>query len=44
VVARGEGFAVEQRVNLTLSVDHRIVSGKYAAECLGALVSKIENL
>jgi pyruvate dehydrogenase E2 component (dihydrolipoamide acetyltransferase) len=44
VVARGEGFAVEQRVNLTLSVDHRIVSGKYAAEFLGALVSKIENL
>lgn len=44
VVARGEGFAVEQRVNLTLSVDHRIVSGKYAADFLGALVTEIEKL
>jgi pyruvate dehydrogenase E2 component (dihydrolipoamide acetyltransferase) len=45
VVARGEtGFAVEQRVNLTLSVDHRIVNGKYAADFLGALVAELEHL
>ncbi len=44
VVARGEGFTVDQRVNLTLSVDHRVVSGKYAADFLGALVTEIEKL
>ena len=45
VVPRGEtSFAVEQRVNLTLSVDHRIVSGKYAADFLGAVVAEIEQL
>lgn len=44
VVARGEaGFAIEQRVNLTLSVDHRVVSGKYAANFLEALVTGIER-
>jgi pyruvate dehydrogenase E2 component (dihydrolipoamide acetyltransferase) len=45
VVPRSEnGFAIEQRVNLTLSVDHRVVSGKYAADFLGALVKEIEKL
>jgi pyruvate dehydrogenase E2 component (dihydrolipoamide acetyltransferase) len=45
VMPRGEaGFSVEQRVNLTLSVDHRVVSGKYAADFLSAVVAEIEHL
>jgi pyruvate dehydrogenase E2 component (dihydrolipoamide acetyltransferase) len=45
VVPRTEtSFAVEQRVNLTLSVDHRIVSGRYAADFLGAMVTEIEQV
>jgi pyruvate dehydrogenase E2 component (dihydrolipoamide acetyltransferase) len=45
VVAQGDtGFAVEQRVNLSLSVDHRVVSGRYAADFLGALVAAIEHI
>jgi pyruvate dehydrogenase E2 component (dihydrolipoamide acetyltransferase) len=36
-------FAVQQRVSLTLSVDHRIASGKYAAEFLGAIVQELER-
>jgi pyruvate dehydrogenase E2 component (dihydrolipoamide acetyltransferase) len=41
-VIDGQG-AVQQRVNLTLSVDHRIASGKYAAEFLGAIVQELER-
>lgn len=45
VVPRDESsFAVEPRVNLTLSVDHRVVSGRYAADFLGAVVTEIERL
>ena len=36
--------AVRNRVNLTLSADHRIVSGKYAARFLGAIVQELESL
>ena len=43
VVARGDTFAIEQRVALTLSVDHRVVNGKYAAEFLAAIVREIES-
>lgn len=43
VVPRGGGFAAEQRVNLTLAVDHRVVNGKYAAEFLAAIVRQIES-
>jgi len=35
---------VQNRVNLTLSVDHRVASGKYAAEFLGAIVRELECL
>ncbi len=37
-------IAVQQRVNLSLSVDHRVVSGKYAAEFLGEIVRELESL
>lgn len=43
VVPRGDGVAVEQRVALTLSVDHRVVSGRYAAEFLAAIVEALER-
>jgi pyruvate dehydrogenase E2 component (dihydrolipoamide acetyltransferase) len=36
--------AVQNRVNLTLSVDHRVASGKYAAEFLGMIVREIQTL
>jgi pyruvate dehydrogenase E2 component (dihydrolipoamide acetyltransferase) len=36
--------AIQNRVNLTLSVDHRVVSGKYAAGFLGAIVQELESL
>lgn len=35
---------IQQRVSLTLSVDHRVVSGKYAADFLGAIVQELERL
>jgi len=44
VPAPDGGFAVEKRVNLTLSVDHRVANGRYAADFLGAIVKEIENL
>ncbi len=37
-------FAIQHRVNLTLSVDHRVANGKYAADFLGAIVEELENL
>ena len=43
-VARADGsIAVEPRCTLTLSVDHRIASGKYAGDFLGAIVEEIEH-
>ena len=43
-VARDDGWiGVEQRCTLTLSVDHRIASGKYAGEFLAAIVKEIES-
>jgi pyruvate dehydrogenase E2 component (dihydrolipoamide acetyltransferase) len=40
-----DGKVVPQhRVSLTLSVDHRVVNGKYAAEFLGAIVQELETL
>jgi pyruvate dehydrogenase E2 component (dihydrolipoamide acetyltransferase) len=45
VVPRNETeLAIETRVNLTLSVDHRVVNGKYAADFLGAVVAEIEQV
>lgn len=43
VVPRGATVAVEPRVTLTLSVDHRVVSGRYAAEFLAAIVDALEK-
>jgi pyruvate dehydrogenase E2 component (dihydrolipoamide acetyltransferase) len=42
VVARDGRPVVEDRVALTLSVDHRVVNGKYAAGFLAAIVEEIE--
>jgi pyruvate dehydrogenase E2 component (dihydrolipoamide acetyltransferase) len=44
VVARDGRAAVQSRVTLTLSVDHRVVNGKYAAGFLGAIVEGLETL
>ena len=45
VIAVSENaFAIQHRANLTLSVDHRVVNGKYAADFLGAIVEELENL
>jgi pyruvate dehydrogenase E2 component (dihydrolipoamide acetyltransferase) len=45
VVAVVDGQAVVQnRVSLTLSVDHRVVNGRYAAEFLQAIVNELESL
>jgi pyruvate dehydrogenase E2 component (dihydrolipoamide acetyltransferase) len=44
-VAREDGrIEVEQRGTLTLSVDHRIASGRYAAAFLGAIVKELESI
>ena len=44
VVAAVQGMiAIQNRVNLTLSVDHRVASGKYAAEFLAAVVRELET-
>jgi pyruvate dehydrogenase E2 component (dihydrolipoamide acetyltransferase) len=41
VVQEGQ-VVVQNRVSLTLSVDHRIVNGKYAADFLNAIVREVE--
>ncbi|HVZ64589.1 MAG TPA: 2-oxo acid dehydrogenase subunit E2 [Lacunisphaera sp.] len=43
VVAGGQ-VVPQNRVSLTLSVDHRVVNGKYAADFLQAVVHEIETL
>jgi pyruvate dehydrogenase E2 component (dihydrolipoamide acetyltransferase) len=43
VVADGK-VVPQNRVSLTLSVDHRVVNGKYAAEFLQAIVDELESL
>jgi pyruvate dehydrogenase E2 component (dihydrolipoamide acetyltransferase) len=43
-VARDDGrVGVEPRVTLTLSVDHRVASGRYAGEFLGEIVRQLES-
>ncbi len=43
-VARSDGsVGVEPRCTLTLSVDHRVASGKYAGDFLAAIVAEIEQ-
>jgi pyruvate dehydrogenase E2 component (dihydrolipoamide acetyltransferase) len=44
-VARDDGqIGVEPRCSLTLSVDHRIASGKYAGDFLAAIVAELESM
>jgi pyruvate dehydrogenase E2 component (dihydrolipoamide acetyltransferase) len=44
-VALDDGrIGVEPRCTLTLSVDHRIASGKYAGDFLGAIVKELESM
>ncbi len=42
VVAEGQ-IVAQHRINLTLSVDHRVVNGKYAAGFLNAIVRELES-
>jgi pyruvate dehydrogenase E2 component (dihydrolipoamide acetyltransferase) len=42
VVVHEGNIVVQNRVSLTLSVDHRIVNGKYAADFLNAIVREFE--
>jgi len=45
ITAAGEAaFAVQHRANITLSVDHRVANGKYAADFLGTIVEELEKL
>ena len=44
IAVSASAFAIQHRANLTLSVDHRVVSGKYAADFFGAIVEELENL
>ncbi|MFO0906996.1 MAG: 2-oxo acid dehydrogenase subunit E2 [Isosphaeraceae bacterium] len=45
VVAVVDGqFVMQERVNLTLSVDHRVASGKHAAGFLKAVVKELETI
>jgi pyruvate dehydrogenase E2 component (dihydrolipoamide acetyltransferase) len=44
VIARDGQVAIQQRVTLTLSVDHRVTSGRYAADFLAALVREFESM
>ncbi len=43
VVAVDGQVIVQQRVNLTLSVDHRVVNGRYAADFLQCIVTELES-
>jgi pyruvate dehydrogenase E2 component (dihydrolipoamide acetyltransferase) len=40
----GDQLVIQQRVTLTLSVDHRIANGKYAAGFLSRIVKEIETM
>ncbi|MCC7452075.1 MAG: 2-oxo acid dehydrogenase subunit E2 [Anaerolineae bacterium] len=44
VVAQDTWIGVQKRVSLTLSVDHRIVNGKYAARFFNRIVTELESL
>ena len=44
VVAVNGTIAVQQRAQLTLAVDHRVVNGRYAGEFLGAIVQELEAM
>jgi pyruvate dehydrogenase E2 component (dihydrolipoamide acetyltransferase) len=42
-VVRERRIAIQDRVALTLSADHRVLNGKYAADFLGAIIREIES-
>jgi pyruvate dehydrogenase E2 component (dihydrolipoamide acetyltransferase) len=42
VVQNGQ-LAIQHRVALTLSADHRVINGKYAADFMGAIIREIES-
>jgi pyruvate dehydrogenase E2 component (dihydrolipoamide acetyltransferase) len=44
VVAVDGQITIQERVSMTLSVDHRIVNGRYAADFLADIVRELENL
>jgi pyruvate dehydrogenase E2 component (dihydrolipoamide acetyltransferase) len=44
VVPVDQNIVIQQRVHLTLSVDHRVANGKYAAKFLSKVVAEIESL
>jgi pyruvate dehydrogenase E2 component (dihydrolipoamide acetyltransferase) len=44
VVACDDEIVVQRRVSLVLSVDHRVVNGKYAADFLSAVVEELEKV
>ncbi len=43
-VAENGTVGIQNRVSLTLSVDHRVVNGRYAADFLGDIVQELEGL
>ncbi|MDB6126232.1 MAG: pdhC 1 [Verrucomicrobia bacterium] len=43
-VAEGGKIIAQHRVTVTLSADHRVVNGKYAADFLSEIVRELENL
>jgi pyruvate dehydrogenase E2 component (dihydrolipoamide acetyltransferase) len=44
VVALDAQVAIQHRVSLTLSVDHRVANGRYAARFLGRIVAELEAI
>ena len=42
-VAQDGRVAIQHRVALTLSADHRVINGKYAAGFLGAVIREVES-
>jgi pyruvate dehydrogenase E2 component (dihydrolipoamide acetyltransferase) len=44
VALEAGGVAIQHRVSLTLSVDHRVANGRYAARFLGCIVAELEAL
>jgi pyruvate dehydrogenase E2 component (dihydrolipoamide acetyltransferase) len=44
VIAQGEQIMIQKRVAISLSVDHRVINGKYAAKFLSQLVKELEAI
>jgi pyruvate/2-oxoglutarate dehydrogenase complex dihydrolipoamide acyltransferase (E2) component len=42
VVARAGGIAIAKGVDLTLSLDHRLIDGLFGAQFIGALAERME--